>query len=179
MFKNTSELYVVKESITDGSLSEHLVNIIICEPVSHCGQQLTETFLIDHTLVLFVKATKSIFDDILRICSLQTLTKECQEHGEVNRTRSLIHHAFQVILSRVFTKRSQHIMQVIFVYKSIPVLINHVECFFELSNLCLVKHSKDIGSGTLGTLLVGATATSCLAGRHCAICIFIFNTTIK
>lgn len=44
-------------------------------------------------------------------------------------------------------------MQVLFVNKPIPVLVDHVEGLLELLNLRLVKHSKHIGGGTLRTLL--------------------------
>lgn len=45
---------------------------------------------------------KCILDDILRVSSLQALTKQGEEHGEIDRSRGLIHHTLQVILSWIF-----------------------------------------------------------------------------
>ena len=42
--------------------------------------------------------TKCIFDDILWVCSLESLSKECEEHGEVNGPGSLVHHALQIVV---------------------------------------------------------------------------------
>lgn len=46
-------------------------------------------------------------------------------------------------------------MQILFVDETIPVLVDHVECLFELLDLGLVKHGKDIGGGPLRPLLGG------------------------
>lgn len=55
-------------------------------------------------------------------------------------------------------------MKVLFVHKTVPILVNHVEGFFELLNLGLVKHGKDIGGGALRALLGGLSL--CLFARH-------------
>lgn len=41
MFQNSSEFNVVKESIFDGRLTVHFINIFIGKTVTHCGQQFT------------------------------------------------------------------------------------------------------------------------------------------
>lgn len=46
-------------------------------------------------------------------------------------------------------------MKILLVHKPISVLVNHVECFFELLDLGLIEHSKDIGSCALRALLRG------------------------
>lgn len=46
-------------------------------------------------------------------------------------------------------------MEILLVHKPISVLVNHVEGFFELLDLGLIKHSKDIGSCALRALLRG------------------------
>lgn len=46
-------------------------------------------------------------------------------------------------------------MQILFVDETIPVLVDHVECLFELLNLRLVEHGEDIGGGPLRALLGG------------------------
>lgn len=43
VFKNACELCVVKVALfVDGSLSEELIHIFICEAISHGGQQLSQ-----------------------------------------------------------------------------------------------------------------------------------------
>lgn len=56
---------------------------------------------------------------------------------------------------QLFTQRGQHVVQVLLVNETISVLVDHVEGLFELLDLGLVKHSKDVGSGPLGALLGG------------------------
>lgn len=46
-------------------------------------------------------------------------------------------------------------MQIFLVDETIPVLVDHVERLFELLDLGLVEHGKDIGSGPLWPLLGG------------------------
>lgn len=56
-------------------------------------------------------------------------------------------------------------MKVLLVNESVFVLVDHVECFLELLDLRLVKHSEDVGGGTLGTLLCASLALG-LAACH-------------
>lgn len=46
-------------------------------------------------------------------------------------------------------------MQIFLVDETISVLVDHVERLFKLLNLRLIKHSKDIGGGSLRALLGG------------------------
>lgn len=46
-------------------------------------------------------------------------------------------------------------MQILLVYETVSVLVDHVECLFELLDLRLVKHGEDIGGGPLRALLGG------------------------
>lgn len=53
------------------------------------------------------------------------------------------------------TEGRQHVVKVLFVHKTISILVDHVEGFFELLDLGLVKHGEDIGGGALRALLCG------------------------
>lgn len=55
-------------------------------------------------------------------------------------------------------------MEILLVNKAIPVLVNHVERLFELLDLRLVEHGKDVGGGPLGALL-GGLSLGALAGH--------------
>lgn len=55
-------------------------------------------------------------------------------------------------------------MQVLLVDEAVPVLVNHVERLFELLDLRLVEHGKDVGGGPLGALL-GGLSLGALAGH--------------
>lgn len=50
MFENPSELAIVKVSLfVNGSLSEKLVHLFICETISHSGQQLSQVVFMNET----------------------------------------------------------------------------------------------------------------------------------
>merc|ERR1719427_485682 len=110
--------------------------------------------------IFLVKTTKSILNDIFRICALQSLSKEGEEHGEVDGTRRFTHHPFQILLSWILSKRSKHVMEIFVVNETIPVMINHVERLLELLDLVLVEHSKHIAGGSLSSFL-RCSLTSC------------------
>merc|ERR1711934_1328362 len=44
-----------------------------------------------------------------------SLAKQGEEHGEVDRTRGLVHHRLQVILGGVLAQRGQHVVEVLVV----------------------------------------------------------------
>ena len=71
-----------------------------------------------------------------------------------------------ILHAPALTKRRQHVMEVVLVNETVSVLVDHVEGLLEFSDLRLVEHGEDIGSSSLGALLVGATAAGGLAGRH-------------
>lgn len=61
-------------------------------------------------------------------------------------------------------------MKVLFVHEAVSILVDHVEGFFELLDLGLVKHGEDIGGGALRALLCGLSL--CLLARHLD-CLFL------
>lgn len=46
-------------------------------------------------------------------------------------------------------------MQILLVDETVPVLVDHVERLFELLDLRLIEHGKDVGGGPLRALLGG------------------------
>merc|ERR1719481_1273826 len=83
------ELYVVKHPILDGSLPEHLINIVIRKPFPHRGEKFPEFVLMNEPRVALVKTTKGILDHFLRVCSLKLLTEQGEDHREVEGSRGL------------------------------------------------------------------------------------------
>lgn len=64
-------------------------------------------------------------------------------------------------------------MQILLIYKSIPVLVDHVERLLKLLDLGLVEHGEHIGGGPLWPLLGGLSLGS-LAG-HDAACLSLLK----
>merc|ERR1719341_2777965 len=166
MFEDPGKLCIVKHSILDRSLSEHLIHFIISKPFSNGSKQLPEPVFMNHSNIFFIETPKSILDDIFRICSLEFLPKQSQEHGEVHRTRCFTHHALQVLFSWILAKRGEHVMKIFSINKPILVMINHVECLLKLLYLVLVEHCKHIAGCSLGSLLGCSSTASSLAGGH-------------
>ena len=55
------------------------------------------------TRSLLVKACKGVAYDVLWVCAVESLSEHGEEHGEVDGSRSLAHHALQVLIRGVFT----------------------------------------------------------------------------
>ena len=47
---------------------------------------------------VFVEASEGVSDDFLRVCSVEALAEESEEHGEVDRARSFVHHRLQILV---------------------------------------------------------------------------------
>merc|ERR1719260_211190 len=166
VFENPGEFSVVEHSIFDRSFSVHFINLIISEPVSNGGQQLSKTIFMNQANIFFIKTTKCVFNYIFRISSLESFSKEGQEHCEVDWPWSFTHHALQVLLSWVLAQRCKHVVEILIIYKPISVVINHVEGLLELLDLVLVEHGKHIAGRPLSPLLCGSTTSCGLPGRH-------------
>ena len=67
-------------------------------PVSDGGQQFPKSVLVDDSDVFLIKAPEGILDYFLRVRPLQSLSEHGEEHGEVDGTRCLVHHVFQVLV---------------------------------------------------------------------------------
>jgi len=166
VLEDPGELDVVEHAVLDGRLPVHVVHVVVTEPVADGGEELPELILVDHAHVVLVEAAERVLDHILRVSSLEPFSEQGEEHGEVDGAGRLVHHALQVVLSRVLAKRSQHVVEVLFVNESVPVVVNHVEGLLELLDLVLVKHGEDIAGRPLSPLLGGSTTSCCLSGRH-------------
>lgn len=57
-------------------------------------------------------------------------------------------------------------MQILLIDESIMILVDHIESFFELSDLRLVEHRENVRCRALCAFLRGGTATGSFAGRH-------------
>ena len=59
------------------------------------------------TCAIFVETAEGVLYHIFGVCALQTLTEHRQEHGEVDRTGSVIHHLVQVLFRWVLACQRQ------------------------------------------------------------------------
>lgn len=166
VLQDPRELDVIKEGILNRRLAEHLVDVFIGKAVAHRSQQLPQTVLRDESAVFLVEAPEGILDHVLGIRTLQTFTEEGQEHGEIDGTRGLIHHALQVVVRWILAEGRKHVVQVLLLDEAVPVLVDHVEGLLEFGNLGLVEHREDVRRRTLGTFLGRRTTSGCFAGRH-------------
>lgn len=195
MLQDSSELDVVEQTVLDGSLPIHFINlnmhsktkrkrdismtkeertgsadvvegvyIFVCEAIAHRRQQLPEAVFRQDASVILIKAAEGILDDVLGIGALQALSEQGEEHGEIDGTRSLVHHGLQVLVSGILAEGGQHIMQVLLLHKAIAVLVDHIESLLEFGDLSLIEHGEHIGGGTLGAFLGGGTAAGRLPG---------------
>ena len=105
---------------------------------------------------------------INQLLTLEPLSEEGEEHGEVDGAGGLVHHALEVLVGRVLAEGGEHVVEVLLVDEAVPVLVDHVEGLLELLDLVLVEHGEDVGGGALGALLGGAAAAGGFAGRHLA-----------
>merc|ERR1719400_955267 len=163
MLQDPGELVVVEHAILDGRLPVHLVHIVIGEPVANGREQLPQSVFVDQANIVLIEATEGILDYVLRVCALQPLAKQGEEHGEVDWTRGLVHHRLQVILSGVLAQGGQHVVEVFVVDESVPVVVDHVERLLELLDLVLVEHSEHIAGRPLSSFLGGATPSCSLS----------------
>merc|ERR1719392_108827 len=163
MLKDPGELNIVKHSILYRGFPVHLINIIVSKSISNRCQELPKLVFMNKSDIVLVKTSKGILDNLFRVCSLQSLTKHCEEHGEVDGTRSFVHHAVQVLLGRVLSKGCEHVVKVFIVDKTVSVVVNHVKCLLELLNLILVEHSKNIASSSLSSFLSSASSSCCFS----------------
>jgi len=130
------ELDVVEHSgIVTVLLVEHFFNFFFGESFTHCRQESFEFFSRDHLGAFGVEALESVEDNVFGVGSVELLTEEGEEGGEVDVARRLLDHVFEVRLWWVFTHRREHTGQIFLGDESVTVLVDHVEGFFVLLDL--------------------------------------------
>jgi len=130
------ELNVVEVTgIVDVLLVEHLLDFFLGESFSHAGQKSLEFVAVDHFVAVRVEAFESVVDDIFGIGSVEFLTKEGEEGGEVDVAGRFLDHVFEVRLWWVFAHRGEHTGQIFLGDETVTILIDHVEGFLELLDL--------------------------------------------
>lgn len=55
------------------------------------------------TCSFLVEAGKCVSDHILRVCTVELLSKHGEEHGEINWPGSFVHHGLQIFISWIFS----------------------------------------------------------------------------
>merc|ERR1712119_80671 len=104
VLEDPGELEVIEIVVLDGSLPEHFIYLLLCEPVPHRCEQLPQVVLVDLATVIIVEALESVPDHFLGIGSVQLLTEHCQEHREVDRAWRFCHHTFKVLIREIFSQ---------------------------------------------------------------------------
>jgi len=131
-----SELNVVEVTgIIDVLLVEHLLDFFLGESFSHAGQKSLEFVTVDDFVAVRVEAFESVVDDIFGIGSVEFLTEEGEESGEVDVAGGFLDHVFEVRLWWVFAHRGEHTGQIFLGDETVTILIDHVEGFLELLDL--------------------------------------------
>jgi len=121
--------------IIDVLLVEHLLDFFLGESFSHAGQKSLEFVTVDHFVAVRVEAFESVVDDIFGISSVELLTEEGEEGGEVDVAGGFLDHVFEVRLWWVFAHRGEHTGQIFLGDETVTILIDHVEGFLELLDL--------------------------------------------
>ena len=89
--------------------------------------QCVATTITVPTRVVDVKAGERVLYDVLGVRAVQFLSKEGQEHGEIDRPRGLGGHLLQVLVGRVLAQWRHHFQEVVFVNIAVSILVDHVE----------------------------------------------------
>jgi len=63
--------------------------------------------------VFVIEAGKGVPNDVFRISAVETLAKQCEEHGEVDGSRGLGDHPLQVVVGRILTWRRREYFNVL------------------------------------------------------------------
>ena len=134
MLKDVHESDIMETPLfVNRCFSVQLLHFLLCKPVSHCSQQLSQLILLNGASC-FIKVSKSVSDDIFRICTIYLFTKHREKHGKFCGTLSLIHHGIQILISWIFPQGGKRITQVFIVNEAISVLNHHTEGLPELLN---------------------------------------------
>jgi len=151
------ELNVVEVTcVVDVLLVEHLLDFFFGESFSHAGQKSLELVAVDELGAFRVETFESVVDDVFGVGSVEFLTEESEESGEVDVAGGFLDHVFEVRLWWVFTHRGEHTGQIFLGDETVTILIDHVEGFLELLDLGLGEQGEDVGGGLLGLLFSGS-----------------------
>ena len=157
MLDQPRELEVIEVAgIVTFLLVEHLFDFFFRESLAH-GLEETLKFFAGNDFGAFgVEAFEGVLDDIFGIGSVQLLTEEREEAGEVDVSGSFLDHVFQVRCWGIFAHGRERASEIFRADETVTILVDHVEGFLELLNLRLTEQSEDIGGGLLGLLLSGS-----------------------
>jgi len=151
------ELNVVEVTgIIDVLLVEHLLDFLLGESFSHTGEKSLQFVSVDDFVAVGVEALEGVVDDVFGIGSVELLTEEGEEGGEVDVAGCFLDHVFEVRLWWVFTHGGEHTGQIFLGDEAVTILIDHVEGFLELLDLGLGEQGEDVGGGLLGLLFSGS-----------------------
>jgi len=135
---------------------EHLLDLLLGESFAHRRQESFEFFSGDQLGAFGVEALESVEDDVLGVGSVELLTEEREEGGEVDVTGRLLDHVLEVGLWRVFAHGGEHTGKILLGDEAVTVLVDHVEGFLVLLDLRLTEQRENVGGGLLGLLLSGS-----------------------
>merc|ERR1719506_895979 len=144
------ELLVVDLTISiDICLTDHLVNLLICQLLAQVGHDVTQLSSRDKPVAIAVKDLEGFNELLLRVCVLHLTCHERQELREVNGSVTisvdLVDHILELSLGRVLTKGTHDCAQLLGGDGAIAILVEEGEGLLELSNLLfsqLVSHAQ-------------------------------------
>jgi len=166
------ELDVVEVSCAVAFLFvEHLFHLLLRESFAHRLQKSFQLLSWDHLCAVGVEAFEGVSDDVFGVSTVELLTEEGEEGGEVDLSGGLLDHVFQVLCWGVFAHGGEHTGQIVLGDETVTVLVDHVESFLELLDLRLGEQSEDIGGGLLGLLFSGS-----LLFAHCVVVLCVTVT---
>merc|ERR1712062_139870 len=134
----------------------HLFLLFFGESFAHGLQKSFQLLSWDHLCIFGVEAFEGVSDDVFGAGTVELLTEEGEEGGEVDISGRFLDHVFQVLCWGVFSHGGEHTGQIVLGDETVTVLVDHVEGFLEFLDLRLREQSEDIGGGLLGLLLSGS-----------------------
>jgi len=135
---------------------EHLIDFFFGESFSHGHEETFKFFAGDDLQTVRVEAFEGVLDDIFGIGTMEFLTEERKEGGEVDIAGRFLDHVLEVGLWWIFTHRGEHTSQIFFGDEAVTILVDHVEGFLELLDLRLREQREHVGGGLLGLLFSGS-----------------------
>lgn len=135
-------------------------------PVPDFHQQWSQSVLVDDSSSIGIESRERTPDHVFGISPVHVLREQRHKHGKIHRAGGFPQHVLDIFVLLGPAQRVEHLRQVFSADDSISVLIDHIECFFKLMNLRLIKHCEHVGSCTLNLLLRSTFFRFRLPRRH-------------
>ena len=123
--------------------------------ISGLGKKCFERLSVNSTRSTCIQTSKCLFKNVVRIGSVEFISKKSQEHRKIDvRWRFFYHTANVVFRDILFSESVKHVQQIFFIDKPIAVLVNHFKNLLQLQYLIFVEHWEHVWSSSLFTHFV-------------------------